>query len=174
MYRNRYLGLMIAATWLGAFSALIPTWRGKWGRFGLDKEIGSCSILPDKNETSPKELLFTMAFLVPCFCIIICYARIFYIVRKTALKSHKDTSLTSSSFRLAQGKNSKSMPQNLNHSNHCLINKHSKSSREENSENSSSVSTSSGYPVNHEKHDLNLQTNKSNRPYLTKVREDEM
>lgn len=40
---------MVAGTWLGAFSALIPTWRGKWGRFGLDRTIGSCSILPDNE-----------------------------------------------------------------------------------------------------------------------------
>lgn len=32
---------------------------------------------------SPKEFLFIIAFALPCLCIIICYARIFYIVRKT-------------------------------------------------------------------------------------------
>lgn len=40
---------MVAATWLMAFGALMPTWRGAWGTFGLDVSIGSCSILPDKN-----------------------------------------------------------------------------------------------------------------------------
>lgn len=40
---------MVAGTWLGAFCSLIPTWNGKWGQFGLDKRIGSCSILPDKD-----------------------------------------------------------------------------------------------------------------------------
>lgn len=175
MYRNRYLGMMIAATWLGAFSALIPTWRGKWGRFGLDKEIGSCSILPDKHGASPKEFLFTMAFLVPCLCIIICYARIFYIVRKTALKSHQEP-MTNSSLRLPQGKaNSRSPAQDTNHSSRRLIEKHSKTSKDEHSENSSSVSTSSGYPPNppqvHHQYTLN---NKPLRPYLSKVREDEI
>lgn len=29
-----------------------------------------------------------MAFLLPCIAIVVCYARIFYIVRKTALRSH--------------------------------------------------------------------------------------
>lgn len=176
MYRNRYLGMMIAATWLGAFSALIPTWRGKWGRFGLDKEIGSCSILPDKNATSPKEFLFTMAFLVPCLCIIICYARIFYIVRKTALKSHQEP-MTNSSLRLPQSKaNSRSPAQDTNHSSRRLIEKHSKTSKDEHSENSSSVSTSSGYPQNPPQlhHQYNSLTNKPLRPYLSKVREDEI
>ncbi|XP_031637519.1 uncharacterized protein LOC116349961 [Contarinia nasturtii] len=93
IYRRKYLGLMVAGTWLGAFCTLIPTWQGKWGEFGLDRTIGSCSILPDKNNTSPKEFLFIMAFLLPCISIVVCYARIFYIVRKTALRSH-DTGST--------------------------------------------------------------------------------
>lgn len=49
IYRHKYLGVMIAGTWLAAFCTLIPTWRGKWGEFGLDHQAGSCSILPDKD-----------------------------------------------------------------------------------------------------------------------------
>ena len=37
---------MVAATWFSAFGTLIPTWRGKWGKFGLDYSIGSCTIIP--------------------------------------------------------------------------------------------------------------------------------
>lgn len=171
---------MIAATWIFAFSALIPTWRSKWGRFGLDKDIGSCSILPDKHGTSPKEFLFTMAFIVPCLFILICYARIFYIVRKTALKSHQEPSMTNSSLRLPQSKgNSTSPAQDTNHSSRHLIEKHSKTSKDEHSENSSSVSTSSGYPSNppqvlHNLQQHNSHLNKPIRPYLSKVREDEI
>lgn len=33
-----------------------------------------------------------MAFVVPCISIVVCYARIFYIVRKTALRSHDNGS----------------------------------------------------------------------------------
>ncbi|CAO1401003.1 unnamed protein product [Diamesa hyperborea] len=86
IYRHKFLILMVAGTWLAAFGTLIPTWRGKWGRFGLDASIGSCTIIPE-NGSSPKEFLFLMAFVLPCFFIFICYARIFYIVRKTAMKS---------------------------------------------------------------------------------------
>lgn len=43
------------------------------------------------SDTSPKEFLFIMAFVVPCVSIVVCYARIFYIVRKTALRSHDIT-----------------------------------------------------------------------------------
>ena len=75
------------ATWIGGFGALIPTWFEQWGRFGLDREIDSCSILPDANGNNPKEFLFILAILTPCIAIIVCYARIFYIVRRAALKA---------------------------------------------------------------------------------------
>ena len=80
---------MVLATWLSGFGALVATWFEQWGRFGLDPAIGSCSILPDLYGRSPKEFLFILAFLTPCVAIIVCYARIFYIVRKTALKSRR-------------------------------------------------------------------------------------
>nr|CAD7439117.1 unnamed protein product [Timema bartmani] len=91
LYSKKYLGLMVACTWMFGFGALIATWVGVWGRFGLDRCIGSCSILPDDLGRSPKEFLFVVAFLIPCLAIVVCYARIFYIVRKTALKSRVTT-----------------------------------------------------------------------------------
>lgn len=54
LYRQQYLGLMVASTWICGFGALVATWLGKWGRFGLDPGIGSCSILPDQRGNSPK------------------------------------------------------------------------------------------------------------------------
>ncbi|XP_058792820.1 G-protein coupled receptor moody isoform X2 [Phymastichus coffea] len=89
LYKPNYLMLMVVATWIGGFGALVPTWFEQWGRFGLDPAIGSCSILPDLHGRSPKEFLFILAFLAPCIAIVVCYARIFYIVRKTALKSRR-------------------------------------------------------------------------------------
>lgn len=87
MYKTKYLIPMVLAIWIIAFGLLIVTWFERFGRFGLDPVIGSCSILPDVNGRSPKEFLFVLAFLIPCLAIIICYARIFYIVRETASKS---------------------------------------------------------------------------------------
>ncbi|XP_071857894.1 G-protein coupled receptor moody isoform X1 [Bombus fervidus] len=87
IYKSKYITPMILSTWMIAFGALVVTWFGNWGRFGLDVAIGSCSILPDVNGRSPKEFLFVVAFLIPCIAIVVCYARIFYIVRKTACKS---------------------------------------------------------------------------------------
>ncbi|XP_014355797.2 G-protein coupled receptor moody [Papilio machaon] len=84
LYRRRYLVLMLLCTWIFPFGALIPTWFGKWGRFGLDTYAGSCSILPDDHGHSPKRSLFVILSL-PLIAIIFCYLRIFYIVRKTTL-----------------------------------------------------------------------------------------
>ncbi|KAK0158104.1 hypothetical protein PV328_009150 [Microctonus aethiopoides] len=89
LYKPKYLIMMVVATWVSGFGALAMTWLEQWGRFGLDPDIGSCSILPDINGHSPKEFLFILAFLAPCIAIIVCYARIFYIVRKTAHKSRR-------------------------------------------------------------------------------------
>lgn len=79
---------MIALTWLGCFGSLLPTLFGQWGVFGLDEEMGSCSILQDSHHHSPKEFLFVVAFLLPCVAIVVCYARIFFIVRQAAAVSH--------------------------------------------------------------------------------------
>ncbi|TMW48376.1 hypothetical protein DOY81_006546 [Sarcophaga bullata] len=89
IYQHRYLALMVIGTWLLSFSIMIPTWRGIWGKFGLDTAIGSCSILHDRNDRSPKEFLFVLAFMVPCLCIVFCYTRIFYLVRKAAFRSRE-------------------------------------------------------------------------------------
>ncbi|EZA62029.1 G-protein coupled receptor moody isoform X2 [Ooceraea biroi] len=87
LYKTRYLIPMVLIIWIVAFGVLIVTWFEQWGHFGLDAAIGSCSILPDVKGRSPKEFLFFLAFLIPCLAIIVCYARIFYIVRETASKS---------------------------------------------------------------------------------------
>ncbi|XP_072748127.1 G-protein coupled receptor moody [Anoplolepis gracilipes] len=87
LYKTKYLIPMVLAIWIVAFGLLIVTWFEQFGRFGLDPAIGSCSILPDVNGRNPKEFLFFLAFLIPCLAIIVCYARIFYIVRETASKS---------------------------------------------------------------------------------------
>lgn len=62
---------MLAFMWLSGFGALIATWLGKWGAFGLDVQIGSCSIIPDENGHSPKQFLFVLAFVIPCFFILV-------------------------------------------------------------------------------------------------------
>lgn len=78
---------MIAVLWLFCFCILIPTWHEVWGRFSLDTKVGSCSIIPDVHGNSPKKYLFVGGFLIPGLAIMVCYARIFIIVRQVAKKS---------------------------------------------------------------------------------------
>lgn len=68
---------------------MLPTWIGYWGRFGLDISVGSCSILYDGHFRSPKIILFTLAFLVPCCCILVCYPRIYWLVRKSGARKRQ-------------------------------------------------------------------------------------
>lgn len=78
IYRRKYLGVMVACTWLGAFCSLIPTWRGKWGQFGLDRKTGSCSILPGADgkysakfailPLSALSIFFVFFYLYFCCC----------------------------------------------------------------------------------------------------------
>lgn len=74
---------MISGIWVIAFVFMLPTWSGHWGRFGLDTAVGSCSILSDERYRSPKIILFSLAFLVPFLCILVCYPRIYWLVRKS-------------------------------------------------------------------------------------------
>ncbi|CAG9788361.1 unnamed protein product [Diatraea saccharalis] len=87
LYKKKYLPIMIIMLWAFSFGALIATWFEKWGRFGLDPVVGSCTIIPDVNNKSPKKFLFIGAFLIPGIAIIFCYARIFWIVKKVAKRS---------------------------------------------------------------------------------------
>lgn len=52
------------------------------GKFGYDPKLETCSILNDVNGRSSKTVLFITAFLIPCLIIIVCYARIFWVVHK--------------------------------------------------------------------------------------------
>ncbi|RVE51346.1 hypothetical protein evm_004026 [Chilo suppressalis] len=91
LYQKKVLILMIIILWAFCFGALIATWLEKWGRFSLDPIVGSCTIIPDSNNKSPKKVLFIGAFLIPGLAIILCYARIFWIVKKVARKSRPPT-----------------------------------------------------------------------------------
>ncbi|PZC84988.1 hypothetical protein B5X24_HaOG203309 [Helicoverpa armigera] len=87
LYTTRNICLMMAGIWIFSFGALLPTSLEVWGRFSLDPITGSCTIVPDEHKNSPKKFLFIIAFILPSVAIILCYARILWIVRKTAKKS---------------------------------------------------------------------------------------
>ncbi|XP_055911253.1 G-protein coupled receptor moody [Eupeodes corollae] len=159
VYRNRNLAIMIAATWIVAFLILIPTYRGVWGSFGLDTEIGSCSILPDKNGNSPKEMLFVMAFVVPCLSIVVCYARIFYIVRKAALRSREPVNNTGSSIHMEKTKTS---PER-NHMDQQRKESNSNTTQSKNSQ-------QTNLKISSDDKDQHWEM----RPYLSKLRNDDL
>ncbi|XP_028177879.1 G-protein coupled receptor moody-like [Ostrinia furnacalis] len=89
LYSKPYLATMIATIWVFCFAVLVPTWQEKWGRFSLNPMVGSCTIIPDVNDNSPKKAMFIGAFLLPGIAIIVCYARIFLIVKKIAKRSRR-------------------------------------------------------------------------------------
>lgn len=53
-----------------------------------------------------------MAFALPCLCIVLCYARIFYIVRKTALRTQEPIISNSGSVRIPHTKKNNNQTKN--------------------------------------------------------------
>ncbi|XP_076041026.1 G-protein coupled receptor moody-like isoform X2 [Oratosquilla oratoria] len=82
VYRKGWIGLMIAGCWVFAFLMLLPTLLGKWGRFGLEPRLQTCTILEVDNK-SPKQVLFAIAFCVPAIVIVICYSLIFIVIHRS-------------------------------------------------------------------------------------------
>ncbi|XP_050038374.1 G-protein coupled receptor moody-like [Dermacentor andersoni] len=74
--------LIVTVTWLLTLSLLIWPTAGIWGQFGWDAEIGTCSVVP-KDGRSSKAFLFMVAYFVPATSFVICYSRIYWIVRTT-------------------------------------------------------------------------------------------
>ncbi|XP_059481222.1 G-protein coupled receptor moody-like isoform X2 [Neocloeon triangulifer] len=83
IYRKHWIAAMIAFCWVFSYGMQLPTLFGIWGSFGYDTKLGTCSILEDEQGRSSKAALFIMAFVVPCFVIILCYARIFMVVHES-------------------------------------------------------------------------------------------
>ncbi|CAH2090480.1 unnamed protein product [Euphydryas editha] len=94
LYKNRNIAIMLISIWICPFAVTTAIWFEKWGRFGLDPSIGSCTILPDSNNVSPKTFVFLTAFIIPSIVISILYARIFFIVRKATKKTLKTNERT--------------------------------------------------------------------------------
>ncbi|GBP41817.1 G-protein coupled receptor moody [Eumeta japonica] len=82
IYRKHYIAMMIVFSWLFAYGMQIPTLLGVWGKFDYDTDLGTCSIVKDSNGRTSKTALFVIAFIVPAVLILICYARIFWVVHR--------------------------------------------------------------------------------------------
>ncbi|KAL5275892.1 hypothetical protein ACFFRR_001616 [Megaselia abdita] len=89
IYKNHWIGLMIAFCWLFAYGMQMPTFFKVWGAFGYDDKLGTCSIIADENGQSSKTALFVIAFVIPCLIIIGCYAKIFWVVHESEKRLRK-------------------------------------------------------------------------------------
>lgn len=100
--------LVVTGTWLLTLSLLFWPTAGVWGEFGWDGDIGTCSVVP-KNGRSSKAFLFMVAYFVPATSFVICYSRIYWIVRKTQRNlrqystNHKSAAFVARLFAQRQG-----------------------------------------------------------------------
>ncbi|KAJ8952042.1 hypothetical protein NQ318_010952 [Aromia moschata] len=85
IYTKWKVAMYISLIWLFSYGMQIPTLLGKWGTYGMDEKLGTCSIKKDHQGHSSKTALFVTGFAIPCIVIVICYAKIYWVVRK----SHK-------------------------------------------------------------------------------------
>ncbi|KFM61677.1 G-protein coupled receptor moody, partial [Stegodyphus mimosarum] len=83
MYKARNIAIMISFIWISALVLLLFPLIEVWGRFGFDPKVGTCSILK-LNGKSPKMFLYITAFGLPSLVFVICYARIYWVVRKAS------------------------------------------------------------------------------------------
>ncbi|XP_064485818.1 G-protein coupled receptor moody-like [Ornithodoros turicata] len=74
--------LFVTATWLLTLALLILPTGSIWGRFAWDAAIGTCSVVPYRGRSS-KAFLFMFAYFVPTVVFVVCYSRIYYVVRRT-------------------------------------------------------------------------------------------
>lgn len=86
IYKQHWIGGMIAFCWLFAYGMQLPTLFGIWGVFGYDPKLGTCSIMNDENGKSSKTSLFMIAFVIPCIIIIGCYTKIFWVVHMSEVR----------------------------------------------------------------------------------------
>ncbi|XP_077551662.1 G-protein coupled receptor moody-like [Haemaphysalis longicornis] len=84
--------LVVTGTWLVTLSLLLLPTTVVWGQFGWDGDFGTCGVVP-KNGRSSKAFLFMVAYILPATSFVICYSRIYWIVRKTQrnLRQHRSS-----------------------------------------------------------------------------------
>ncbi|KAG5682437.1 hypothetical protein PVAND_011789 [Polypedilum vanderplanki] len=92
IYKKINVYAMIIFCWIFSYGFQIPTLLSKWGQFGYDEKLETCSILPDENGRSSKTALFIIAFIIPCAIIIACYARIFWVVHESERRVRRHSS----------------------------------------------------------------------------------
>ncbi|KAJ8720308.1 hypothetical protein PYW07_012351 [Mythimna separata] len=81
LYKRRNVLISILMIWTSAIGTFIVPIFGLWGRYNLEPTGGFCTMVPDSNHRSPKKFLLILAFVGPYLTMILCYARIWYVVR---------------------------------------------------------------------------------------------
>ncbi|RZC43156.1 G-protein coupled receptor moody [Asbolus verrucosus] len=90
IYTKIKVAIYVSIIWIFSYGLQIPTLLGQWGVFGFDEKLGTCSIKKDESGNSSKTAMFVIGFALPCVIIVVCYANIFWVVRKShkRLKQH--------------------------------------------------------------------------------------
>nr|XP_023020824.1 G-protein coupled receptor moody-like isoform X2 [Leptinotarsa decemlineata] len=102
VYTKFKVAIYIGLIWAFSYSIQIPTMLGIWGTYGMDEKLGTCSIEPDEYGHSSKQFLFVMGTALPCIAIIICYAKIFWIVKQSHKKLQQNS--TGNKFKRSEMK----------------------------------------------------------------------
>ncbi|XP_021201536.3 G-protein coupled receptor moody [Helicoverpa armigera] len=85
-YKRRNISIMILLMWASALAIFLPSILGKWGRYELEPSEGFCTMLEDRKGNSPKTFFLCVSFVGPYLVIALCYARIWWLARKTGKK----------------------------------------------------------------------------------------
>lgn len=82
VYTKCRVALFVILCWVISYGLMIPTLLGVWGKFGYDKNLQTCSIKEDDHGRNSKSTFFIVGFALPCIVIVICYLRIYWVVKK--------------------------------------------------------------------------------------------
>lgn len=91
IYKPEWVYCMIAFCYALSFGMILPTLLKQWGSFGYDKKLLTCSIVPDDKDHTAKKSLFRIGFGITCLLIILCYARIYFLVRGSHKRIRQNT-----------------------------------------------------------------------------------
>lgn len=82
VYTKLKVAIFVILCWVISYGLMIPTLLGVWGQFGYDKNLQTCSIKEDENGRNSKSTVFIVGFALPCIVIVVCYLRIYWVVKK--------------------------------------------------------------------------------------------
>lgn len=82
VYTKCKVAIFVILCWAISYVLMIPTLLGVWGTFGYDEKLRTCSINEDEHGRSSKSTFFSVGFALPCIIIVVCYTRIYWVVRK--------------------------------------------------------------------------------------------